>query len=118
MEEDIKSIINFLQHLGLIKEAKTIRDLLSAYKKLEEDYKALRREAYIEGIAHEQRREEEIINNYYIPKQKIKDIVDECIPKGTNLFTGEEEYQPNANANSFLTHEILELLEERGDKNV
>lgn len=50
------------------------------------------------------------IKDDYIEKQKIQEKIDECIPKGKNLITGEEEYQPNANANSFLTHEILKLL--------
>ena len=45
-----------------------------------------------------------------IPKQKIKEIIDECIPKKPNIITGEIEYTPNTNANSYLTQQILELL--------
>lgn len=45
-----------------------------------------------------------------ISKDKIKDIVNDCIPKGENRITGKIEYQPNANANSYLTQRILELL--------
>lgn len=46
----------------------------------------------------------------YIHKDKIQKIVDECIPKKENIFTGELEYTTNANANSFLAQEILNLL--------
>lgn len=45
-------------------------------------------------------------------KYKIQEIVDECIPKKENIFTGELEYTTNANANSFLAQEILNLLKE------
>ena len=43
-----------------------------------------------------------------IPKQKIKDIVNECIPKKENIITYEIEYTPNTN---YLTEQILELLQ-------
>lgn len=49
----------------------------------------------------------------FIPVAKIKEIVDECIPRGKNIITGIEEYQTNANANSYLAQEILKLLEEK-----
>lgn len=52
----------------------------------------------------------------FIPKQKIKEIVDECIPKKANIITNEIEYTPNANANSYLTQQILELLQESEEK--
>ena len=48
----------------------------------------------------------------YIHKNKLKEIVDECIPKKENIITKELEYTPNANANSYLTQEILSLLKE------
>lgn len=48
----------------------------------------------------------------YVLRSKIKDIVDECIPKGENIITGKEEYKPNVNANSFLTQSILKLIGE------
>ena len=60
----------------------------------------------------------EIIEHYYtanedcIPISKLKEIVDECIPKKENIITKELEYTPNANDNSYLTQRILELLEE------
>ncbi len=53
----------------------------------------------------------DFINRNVIPVSKIKEIVDECIPRGKNIITGVEEYQPNANANSYLAQEILKLLE-------
>ena len=52
------------------------------------------------------------IESQVIPIFKIKEIVDDCIPKKENIITRELEYTPNANANSFLTQRILELLEE------
>ena len=60
----------------------------------------------------------EIIEHYYtanencIPISKLKEIVDECIPKKENIITKELEYAPKANDNSYLTQRILELLEE------
>lgn len=45
-------------------------------------------------------------------KLKLKEIVDECIPKKENIITKELEYTPNTNGNSYLTQRILELLEE------
>ena len=50
-----------------------------------------------------------------ITKAKVKEIVDECIPVGKNIITGKEEYKPNANANSYLTQMILELLKDGGE---
>lgn len=50
-----------------------------------------------------------------ITKAKVKEIVDECIPVGKNIITEKEEYQPNANANSYLTQMILELLKDGGE---
>lgn len=51
--------------------------------------------------------------NNYISKDKIKEIVDECIEKKVNVITGEEEYCFNTNDNSFLAHKIVELVEEK-----
>ena len=44
----------------------------------------------------------DFINRNVIPVSKIKEIVDECIPRGKKIITGVEEYQPNANANSYF----------------
>jgi len=54
---------------------------------------------------------EKMIKENYIRKDKIKEIVDEHIPKQPNIITGKIEYAPNTNANSFLVQDILELLE-------
>ena len=56
---------------------------------------------------------EKMIKENYIRKDKLKEIVDEHIPKQPNIITGEIEYTPNANANSFLVQDILKLLEEK-----
>lgn len=53
----------------------------------------------------------------YIPKQKIKEIVDECVPKKENIITHEIQYTPNTNANSYLVQQILELLQESEESN-
>jgi len=52
------------------------------------------------------------VDEHFISKDKLKEIVDECIPKKENIITRELEYTPNANANSYLTQEILSLLKE------
>ena len=53
------------------------------------------------------------VDKNYISKDKIKEIGDENIPKQPNIITGEMEYTPNTNANSFLVQDILKLLEEK-----
>lgn len=40
-------------------------------------YVNIQREAYVKGRAEEQQKAEKIINNYYIPRQKVKDILKE-----------------------------------------
>jgi len=88
------------------KDYKAIETLLTAYEKEKEKNKLLE-ENY--SSAHED------INWFcenYIHKNKLKEIVDECIPKKENIITKELEYTPNANANSYLTQEILSLLKE------
>ena len=67
-------------------------------------------------IADSQYFVDEFFKENFIPISKIKDLVDECIPVGKNIITREEEYQPNANANSYLTQLILELLKEMENK--
>lgn len=52
-----------------------------------------------------------LITESYISNDKLKAIVDEHIPKQPNIITGEMEYTPNTNANSFLVQDILKLLE-------
>ena len=81
-------------------------------KKLEGQVKMLD-EAY-SGAIKESKKYFEIVKDS-IPKAKIKEIVDECIPVGKNIITGKEEYKPNANANSYLTQMILELLKDGGE---
>lgn len=48
-----------------------------------------------------------------ISKEKLKEIIDKCIPIKENIITKQLEYTPNANANSYLTQQILELLEDK-----
>lgn len=67
-------------------------------------------EKTLNDLVKADKRNIDIIKNS-VSKDKIKEIVDECIPRGKNIITKEEEYQPNANANSYLTQTILELLE-------
>ena len=73
-------------------------------------------DAMSEDSANDYRKSYKILKNL-IEKQskeidKLKEIVDECIPKKENIITRELEYTPNANANSYLTQEILLLLKE------
>lgn len=59
----------------------------------------------------------EYVEKNYMYKDVIRGIIDECIPKGKNIITDEEEYKPNTNASSYLTQRILKLLEETKDAN-
>lgn len=106
MEEDIKIVKELLQGAkdnGMYDNNKyfcSIENLIKRYRELEEErnhYKG----CFIVSMENS------------IQKSKIKEIIDECIPKGKNIMTGEEEYQPNTNANSFLTQSILELMEDK-----
>lgn len=54
-----------------------------------------------------------IIDEDYISKDKIMQIINECLDKKPNVITGKEEYCFNVNDNSFLAHKIVELLEEK-----
>lgn len=100
----------------LEKENKELKEYIVVAPNLDEmtavKYSHIQRDAYLKGRAEEQQKAEQIIYEHYIPKSKVKELIDECIPKGKNIMTGEEEYQPNTNANSFLTQSILELMEE------
>ena len=49
-------------------------------------------------------------------KDILRQLIDDNIPKKENIITGELEYSPNTNDNSFLVHQILDLLQESEDK--
>ena len=98
-----------------------IETLLTAYEKEKEKNKNLEIELEIKKYCKVNELTSDLI--YYknlareyqgncISKDKLKEIVDECIPKKENIITRELEYTPNANANSYLTQEILSLLKE------
>ena len=105
---------------GELKKVKGLEEYIFVAPNLDEmtatKYLAIQRESYVKGRAEEQQKAKQIIYENYIPKQKIKEIVDECIPKKANIITNEIEYTPNANANSYLTQQILELLQESEEK--
>lgn len=101
--------------------ADLIGKLLTAYEKEKEKSKNLEIELEIKKYCKVNELASDLI--YYknlareyqgncISKDKLKEIVDECIPKKENIITRELEYTPNANANSYLTQEILLLLKE------
>ena len=143
IEEDIeivKSLIedtkkSLISNTGLSQYRKSNRTI--AYKALEHlllDYERQKQineeHQKINGELREKVKVLESKNNYLeslsdcqhnylinsIPKQKIKEIVDECIPKKENIITHEIKYSPNTNANSYLTEQILKLLQESEDK--
>jgi len=107
-----KEIIHFIElsieHNAIPQEGvKWVKGLLDLYKQEKEENKKLHSqidEHVYNGCDYE------LCNKKW--KDKIKEIVDECIPMKENIFTKELEYTPNANANSFLTQKILELLKE------
>ena len=75
----------------------------SDVKELEKEFDSAGRRGYIKGSNATHR----------IWIERLKEIVDEHIPKQPNIITGEIEYTPNTNANSFLVQDILKLLEEK-----
>lgn len=133
-DDDIKILENLIKHTleackcsldssseieSLEKEAQAIENLINRNKELEEENTVLKKanniseDVKIEDITKFINKSIEDFNKEYIPVAKIKEIVDECIPRGKNIITGIEEYQTNANANSYLAQEILKLLEEK-----
>ena len=127
IEESIKILDKFIiehklfniKHSDGLEEA--IETLLTAYEKEKEKNKNLEIELEIKKYCKVNELTSDLI--YYknlargyqgncISKDKLKEIVDECIPKKENIITRELEYTPNANANSYLTQEILSLLKE------
>lgn len=140
-DEDIKIIKGLLRHSEstlLDEESLAIENLLNRNKELEEIEQEHKKEngelrekvkeleeentvlkkannisenVTIKDITNFMNKSLEDFNKEYIPVSKIKEIVDECIPRGKNIITGVEEYQPNANANSYLAQEVLKLLE-------
>lgn len=99
------------------KWCEAIENLLNRNKELEEENTVLKKSnnisenVTIKDITKFMNKSIEDFNKEYVPVSKIKEIVDECIPRGKNIITGVEEYQTNANANSYLAQEILKLLE-------
>ena len=91
-------------------------ELREKVKELEGENTILKEDLHEMTVSNNHKKENWVhrsILNSYIPVAKIKEIVDECIPRGKNIITGIEEYQTNANANSYLAQEILKLLEEK-----
>ena len=143
IEEDIKQleslildresfIIGEKEHDEIyLKDIKAINSLINNYtqqKQINEEHKKRNAElmkaintvekekgVWIKAYQEKKDKQFDILRNS-IPKQKIKDIVDECIPKKENIITHEIEYSPNTNANSYLTEQILGLLQESEDK--
>lgn len=69
MEEDIKSSINFLQHVGLIKEARAIRNLIARHKELECKLEIEK----TDNKYNQEERDEETIPRYKV-KEKIEEL--------------------------------------------
>ena len=132
--ENLKSYLNLLIYEGndkiiyndLLWDEKTV-DCIYAMENLINDYTRQKqineehqktngelRERVKEVIKEKQELTSALLDS--IPIQKIKEIVDECIPKKENIITREIEYTPNVNANSYLVQQILELLQESEDK--
>lgn len=125
IEEDIKKLENLIVtlpnfHLG---GGDSIERILQDYKRQKQINEEHRK---VNGELREKVKELEIdLTTVYIKgvedgkdkyKKKIKEIIDECIPKKENIITKKIEYTPNANANSYLVQQILELLKESENK--
>lgn len=108
MDEDLKIVEELRQELAETKEkfkygpeSLTMQSII--------DYRTKQAQA-LEHLVQAYKQQADIIKNS-VSKDKLKEIVDECIPRGKNIITKKEEYQTNANANSYLAQEILRLLE-------
>lgn len=103
IEEDIKILENFINWLkndfeyDSGNEIKAIEHILSDYKRiLEENEKLKKSKITYEKVRDIQEKNKNIVDNKYIPKQKIKDIIDridydiektkEIISKNTSVY--------------------------------
>ena len=120
--------MNEIKKIGIIAKDREIKALKEKVKELEDyifiapnldemtatKYLNIQREAYIRGKADEQQKTEQIIYQNYIPKQKIKDKIEELNKKyeDSKDENGESPYfYPS------LTIKILQkLLQENEDK--
>lgn len=122
MEEDIKMLEDFIHYLKTdgeyqyTVEINAIEHLISAYKKLEEENKEYRKINSIVNKISSKDIEKVIkeFNNDYIPKQKIKDIVNALDRRvleleKTNRY-GRLTLGDALKIKSFLQHEILRNL--------
>lgn len=98
-----------------IKACKELEEYICIAPNLDEmsatKYLNIQREAYVRGRAEEQQKAEEIINNNYISKQKVKDKIEE--------INKEYEDSKDENGNSeyyypdYTIRKLEELLEEK-----
>lgn len=107
-------VVAYLTEYGRRGIKENVKRLQKENEELKEENQRLK--AKIDVVNWQEKTAYQCLKEKYIPKQKIKEIVDECIPKEENIITEKIEYRPNTNANSFLTQQILELLQESEDK--
>lgn len=79
----------------LLKENEELKEYIAITPNLDEmtatKYRNIQQNAYIQGMAEEQQKAEQIIYENYIPIQKVKDKIEEIQEEGYWLFTTDRD---------------------------
>lgn len=108
---DFKNEIKALEHIlqdyrRVLKENEELKEYIAIAPNLDEmtatKYRSIQQDAYIQGRAEEQQKAEQIIYENYIPKQKVKNKIEEL----------ENAYWYCENVKNQTIEALEELLEE------
>ena len=102
----------------LQKENEELKEYIATAPNLDEmtatKYRNIQQKAYIQGRAEEQQKAEQIIYENYIPKQTVKDKIEEILNNGeyTIIFEGDAEFPDEATRIDAQKYIKLEKLQE------
>jgi cell division protein FtsX len=113
-----KTILNLIEKLQ--KENEELKEYIVIAPDLDEmtaiKYRNIRRDAYLQGRVEEQQKAEQIINENYISKEKVKDKIEEL-----NNISNAEELEDimigkNYTITELVQYVLQELIEESEEK--
>lgn len=109
-----KTILNLIEKLQ--KENQELKEYIVIAPNLDEmtaiKYRNIRRDAYLQGRAEEQQKAEQIINENYIPIQKVKDKIEEINKKILNA----PKYDEKISVYRYQKQILQELIGESEEK--
>ena len=114
-----KQVEKYEEHIEkLQKENEELKEYIATAPNLDEmtatKYRNIQQKAYIQGRAEEQQKAEQIIYENYIPKQTVKDKIEEILNNGeyTIIFEGDAEFPDEATRIDAQKYIKLEKLQE------